>query len=227
MHVLAHRANSRGPDPASENSLSAVRGCVARGWGLEVDIRRSPDGRFYLSHDPAVISAATAADPFLPLFRQCRVAPVAINVKELGYEAELIEFLTTGGVLPHVFFFDMELIEAEPGVTANTFRALSDSVGLAARVSDRGEPISRALGIGVAQIVWLDEFDALWAGEGDVEALKRAGKTVYAVSPELHGFALQDAVTRWHQFARWGVDGICTDYAELLSTELGLTRGQG
>jgi ABC-type sugar transport system substrate-binding protein len=47
--------------------------------------------------------------------------------------------------------------------------------------------------------------------EEDVVRLHGAGKTVYAVSPELHGFSFTQAQARWDDFARWGVDGICTN----------------
>ena len=42
--------------------------------------------------------------------------------------------------------------------------------------------------------------------------MKRAGRTVHAVSPDLHGGSLEAARDRWMDFIRWGVDGICTDY---------------
>ena len=79
-------------------------------------------------------------------------------------------------------------------------------------MSDRGESIERALSIGAASVVWLDEFDRLWATEQDVRRLKQAGRMVYAVSPDLHGFSLIATRARWAQFSAWGVDGICTDY---------------
>ena len=43
--------------------------------------------------------------------------------------------------------------------TARRCRDLHPTIRLAARVSDRGESIERALGISVASVIWLDEFD--------------------------------------------------------------------
>lgn len=123
-------------------------------------------------------------------------------------------------VLNQVFLFDMELLETQVGQTAQLFRRLSPNIKLAARVSDRGEPIDRALSIESADIIWLDEFDSLWITEEDIFRLKSASKTIYAISPEIHGFSIKDVKNRWFDFYTWCVDGICTDYAEHFAKEL-------
>ena len=146
------------------------------------------------------------------MFRARPHAVIALNIKELGDEAALIAFLESQGVIAQTFLFDMELIEPRAGETARRFRDLHPAVSLAARVSDRGESIARALDIDVASVIWLDEFDGLWCTESDVRALKDAGRTVYAVSPELHGAPPAVTRERWADFINWGVDGICTDY---------------
>jgi hypothetical protein len=214
--ILAHRANILGPCPATENSLAAIDTALAWGWGLETDMRRTRDGRFYISHDPrSSADGALAADVFT-LLRMYPLAPVALNVKEIGNEADLLDLLERCGVLPQVFLFGMEAVEPRPGATARLLRRLHRSVRIAARVSDRDEPIEHALSIEAASIVWLDELDAPWCSYADVQRLTRAGKAVYALSPELHGAPLADARRRWMDFLDWGVDGICTDYpAEL------------
>jgi glycerophosphoryl diester phosphodiesterase len=205
-----------GPAPATENRLPALAASLSSGWGVELDIRRARDGRFYISHDLQASASGRLADDFFALVRRHREACVAINVKEVGGEPALLAYLDAQRVLPQAFLFDMELVEAAPGTTARLFRRLHPSVRIAARVSDRGEPIERALSIDVASVIWLDEFDRLWCTERDVRRLKEAGRTVYAVSPDLHGFSMNDTRKRWLQFRDWGVDGICTDYpAEL------------
>jgi hypothetical protein len=129
-------------------------------------------------------------------------------------------------VAAQTFLFDMELLETVPGKTAQIYARLQKKLRLAARVSDRNEPLAQALNIREASIVWLDEFDRMWATKEDVAKLRNAGKTVYAVSPELHGFALTQAQARWNDFANWGVDGICTDYPLALCQQLGLSQRQ-
>lgn len=210
MLIIAHRANVDGPDLARENTLSQTRLCIDRGWSVETDIRRDAEGRFYISHDPAAWTPDNAAEAHCMLWRRARV-PVALNIKELGYEDDLIAFLRAQGVLAHVFLFDMELLEAQAGNTARRFRALDRSVLIGARVSDRQESVDRALSIAPARIVWLDEFDRHWASADDIRTLQEAGRLVYAVSPELHGRTADQMRQRWHQFVSWGVNGICTD----------------
>jgi glycerophosphoryl diester phosphodiesterase len=221
MIVLAHRGLHNGPNSDRENTSAAVTYCFERGWGVEVDIRRSRQGRFYFSHDSLpLIPPEHDALECCRAIRQLPLGVMALNVKELGYEAELLQFLDAEKVLDRVFLFDMELIEPHPGHTASRLRHMCPAVSIAARVSDRNEPLERALGISEAAVIWLDEFDSLWVTRADVARLKSGGKTVYAVSPELHGFDSDSVERRWRSFAAWGVDGICTDYPARLSAEL-------
>ena len=53
--------------------------------------------------------------------------------------------------------------------------------------------------------IWLDEFDGPWCTEPDVRRLKDAGRSVYAVSPDLHGSPPQRAaraLARLHPLGR-------------------------
>lgn len=220
MDILAHRGNVAGPDHASENSPAAFRAALSRGWGLEIDVRHTSDARLYVSHDARRNPQDGAADDCFAAIRQHPRATIAVNIKETGRESELLAYLGQHGVLGQCFLFDMELIERQRGETARVFRALDGSVVLAARVSDRNEPVDGALADTGAGVVWLDEFDGPWCSEADVRRLKAAGKTVYAVSPDLHGGTLEQAQRRWVDFFNWNVDGICTDYPADLQAAL-------
>jgi glycerophosphoryl diester phosphodiesterase len=222
LHILAHRANLRGPDHAHENTVAAVQEALACGFGLETDIRLDAAHGFYISHDRQVVDAQHAFAAHAALWRQYPQALIALNIKELGAEAALLQALYSEGVAQQVFLFDMELLEPVAGATAALLRTLDAQIALAARVSDRAEPLAQALSIGVAQSIWLDEFDAPWADRASVQALKAAGRTVYAVSPDLHGYSLEQSVQRWHVLLDWGVDGICTDWPLRLREELQL-----
>lgn len=183
---------------------------------MEVDLRRTPGGRLYLSHDPGPAWDDQLAEPFFAEVRRHPEATVAINIKECGYEQEIVTLLTEQRVLGQVFLFDMELVEQTPGESARLLRSLHPQIRLAARVSDRNEPVDRALAVTEASVIWLDEFDGPWVTASVVRRLQAVGRVVYAVSPELHGVSLSDARARWAAFAGWGVDGICTDHpAEL------------
>jgi glycerophosphoryl diester phosphodiesterase len=220
MDILAHRGNVAGPDATTENTPAAFRAALTRGWGLEIDVRHTDGARLYISHDARDGAHDGSADDCFAAIRQHPRATIAVNVKELGREPELLSELARQGVLGQCFLFDMELIEARRGETARVLRALNGAVTLAARVSDRDEPVTEAVADTRSTVVWLDEFDGPWCSEVDVRCLKAAGKTVYAVSPELHGATLDQAQRRWADFRNWNVDGICTDYPAELQTLL-------
>jgi glycerophosphoryl diester phosphodiesterase len=220
VRILAHRGNVDGPEPARENGLALVQKALERGFGIETDVRYAAGKGFYISHDPAAPSADSALAAHCGLWRRHPEAVIALNVKELGKERALLEALNALRVVPQLFLFDMELIEKQAGETARLYRRFDAAVTIAARVSDRDEPLERALAIEVASVAWLDEFDGPWATADAVGRLKAAGKAVYAVSPELHGRPIEAAEMRWRDFAAWGVDGICTDWPARLAARL-------
>src|SRR5262249_17799326 len=144
-------------------------------------------GVFYFSHDPREADDPSPADAVCGAIRRHPSATVALNLKELGYERELLEYLDRQRILRQMVLFDMELIEPVPAETARLLRGCHPTIRIAARVSDRGERVDRALSIAAASVIWLDEFDLLWATETDVQRLREAGRTIYAVAPDLHG----------------------------------------
>ncbi len=218
--ILSHRGNIVGPCPSAENRLPTVDAALRWHWGLETDIRRDAGGRLYIAHDARPSGASFLAEDFCTLFRAHPGATIALNVKELGYEKALLEFLSAQGVIDQVVLFDMELLERKPGTAARRFRELHPTVKIAARVSDRGESIEQALSIPSASVIWMDEFDGPHFTAADVARLKRAGRRVFAVSPDLHRASLDVSRRRWLDFIEWGVDGICTDYPSALSRTL-------
>ena len=166
--ILSHRGNLVGPCPTAENRLATVGAALECGWGVETDIRRAADGRFYISHDARPSAHETPAEDFFALFRAYPNATIALNIKELGSEGALITLLDHEDVVGQTFLFDMELLEQQPGTTARTFRELHPTIRIAARISDRGESIEQALSIDVASVIWLDEFDGPCFTESDV-----------------------------------------------------------
>ena len=213
MILFAHRGNTAGVSGPSENTLLQIQTALEHGFGVETDIRRTKDGVFYISHDPIGAPEPPSAEGHARLWQRFSTCPIALNVKELGYESELVSFIELHQLADQVFLFDFELIETTPGQAASLCRTLHPTLKLAARVSDRyGESVKQALGIATADIIWLDEFDRLWTQQEHIARLKDAGKTLYAISPEIHGFSLAEAETRWKQLREWGVDGICTDW---------------
>ena len=184
MDILAHRGNLEGPNPTTENRRESVEAALSAGFGVETDLRRDPAGRFYIAHDPCPWSEANDFAGFSALFRRHDEQTVAMNVKELGYEADLIALEREGTLGTRSFYFDFELLEPQrPGTAQRTLRSLPRgySVRLAARLSDRNETLPRCLAI-PAEIVWADEFDALWLTREVVDAVHRA-KRLFTPSP--------------------------------------------
>lgn len=213
--ILAHRANLTGPHSAVENSAEACARALEAGFGLETDLRRDGTGEFYISHDAAVRTPANSLEAFTKLFARHPAAELAINVKELGYEAELIQLMHSGKLGPRSFYFDFELLEPKtPGAAQRKIRLLPGGQGtrMASRLSDRGETLAQCLSI-PGDTVWADEFDRLWLTAREAEAVKAAGRRLFVISPELHGFDKVAMKRRWQDFKDWGVDGICTDFA--------------
>lgn len=213
--ILAHRANLAGPHSAVENSWEDCARALEEGFGLETDLRRDAAGGFYVSHDPAARTAANGLESFTALFARHPAAELAINVKELGYEAKLVDLMASGKLGARSFYFDFELLEAKsPGATQRKIKSLPGGQGirLASRLSDRRETLAQCLSI-PAEVVWADEFDQLWLTAREAEAVRAAGRRLFVISPELHGFDQAARKRRWQDFKQWGVDGVCTDYA--------------
>ena len=216
IEILAHRANILGPDPAAENRLSACQRALGLGFGLEIDLRRSATGEFYIGHDAAPVTPHHALESYQDLFRAHSGLTIAVNVKESGYEAALIELQRAGAFGGRRdFYFDFELVEPEaPFAALQRLLALPGgrATRIATRRSDRGETQPRCLAIDCA-VAWVDEFDSFWLTAQDIRALREAGRRIYVISPELHGFETSQRRQRWAQFKKWEVDGLCTDYA--------------
>ncbi len=215
FEILAHRANLAGPRPAVENSLEACRRALEAGFGLEIDLRREASGLFYISHDPGSRTGGNALEAYQALFQIHPDLSIAVNVKELGYEEALIELQQNHVFGRRDFYFDFELLEPHsPGQAQRRLAALpgGQSLRVAARLSDRRETLAQCLAI-PAGVVWADEFDSLWLTAEEIRALHGAGRRVYAISPELHGFSARERRDRWARFQEWKIDGICTDYA--------------
>jgi glycerophosphoryl diester phosphodiesterase len=213
-NLLAHRANLTGPQPIAQNSLAACERALSLGFGLEIDLRRDALGEFYISHDPQPRSPQNQLTAFTRLFQNHPPAELAINVKELGYESDLVELMRSGRLGSRSFYFDFELLEPGfPGSTQRKIKSLpaGEQVRLASRLSDRGESLDQCLAI-PGEVVWADEFDRLWLTENEARRVLAAGRLLYVISPELHGFDIATMKRRWKDFKFWGVTGICTDY---------------
>jgi len=105
--ILAHRANLTGPHSVAENSLAACAAALAAGFGgWKPTCDAMPDGAFYTSvTTPMRATPENSLEAYTALFRQYPNAELAINVKELGYEKDLIELMRSGRSRSEKFLF--------------------------------------------------------------------------------------------------------------------------
>jgi len=214
MEILSHRYLLAGKNSKNENTLSQLKDSLKFFNFFETDIRRLASGEFYISHnEQTVLTPENDAVAHTALWKN-KGAKIALNIKELGYEQQLVEFLRKQQVVNNLFLFDfdIEFLGAELQSYINNIHSLEPGLRCAVRVSDHNETIERALAISGSKIIWLDEFDSLWANNEDIQKLKDAGKTVYCIAPDLHNFSQGQMEKRFHDFIAWEVDGICTDY---------------
>lgn len=218
--ILAHRGNLTGPDPARDSTLPAIEASLSHGWGIALDVRRTPGGLFHCSCDPRTGTETTTADDVCELLRRYPAAVAALRLTDWTHAEPLTAYLREQQVEAQAFLFDLDRIGPEAEATMARLRTMAPRLGVAARVSDHREPVECALGLEAATVVWLDEFDRLWATARDVRRLKNQGRRVFAASPDLHGYPLDVARRRWEDFIRWDVDGIATDYPGALANTL-------
>jgi glycerophosphoryl diester phosphodiesterase len=224
--VIAHRGDTR---VARENTLDAFRMAVEAGADMvELDVRRSADGRLAVVHDPLLADGApVVATPFARLppwvptldaaLDACAGATVDIELKnhadEPGHDPtctladDVVAAVLARGELDRVLIssFDLEMVE---------------------RVRDVCDDVATA---------WLVE-DLPAAGQPDVVGVLVAGRH-QALHPRWDvvdaplvarchdaGLAVNvwtcDDAAAMARLAAWGVDGICTNRIDLAAAAL-------
>jgi glycerophosphoryl diester phosphodiesterase len=217
IHILAHRGNLRGPDPERENTVSYLKEALRNGFSVEFDVNFDPGHqRLVLSHDEN--PHAPERDPEAFLHEAGKHGLHALNVKNLLSVEGIVQTLQRNGGTNRFFLFDFELLTEDLAGCRFWMRSLAKrGLRVAYRISDREPFLEDYVRWPWVKLIWLDEFDTPWVKEGDVAALSAAGKTVFYVSPELHGENDLDKIRyRWREVVSWGIDGICTDYPLLL-----------
>lgn len=201
MEILAHRGLWYQPD--ERNQPAALRLALAKGFGLETDVRDAA-GRLVISHDPPVAAELSLAE-LLALYRalNCTV-PLAINIKADGLRSSLKPLLAEHSV-KNYFCFDMSVPE--------TLAYRREGLRYFTRESEH-EP--RPLLYDDAAGVWMDMFGTDWIAREHIVRHLDAGKQVALVSPELHHRAhenfwirLRDAGLASHPDVM-----LCTDFPE-------------
>lgn len=136
--VWGHRGwPSRFPD----NTEAGIRAAATVAGGVEIDVRRSVDGRLVLSHDPELAGRAVAATPW----------SVLASTSLSGYPPAVLEDVLDVGVRLDI---EVKNDPSEPGFDAT--HALAMEAAALARPGD------------VVTSFWWPSMDAVRAAMGDV-----------------------------------------------------------
>ncbi len=133
--VSAHRG---GHEVAAEGTLEAYRAAIEAGVDLvEVDVRKRPDGTLVCAHD-----ACAPGDPLLADVLDLAAAHGVgghIDVKESGYEAELVAFVSAR--LAVAYYTTGDAAAVEKLCAAGGLGCLTVGSGLS------GQPLSRVVAL--------------------------------------------------------------------------------
>lgn len=201
MRLLAHRGLWH--DKPAQNTPPAFKAALARGYGIETDIR-DQDGALVVAHD----MPAGRHMPLADLLALCGDAPpasvLAINIKADGLADDVARALAGHPGLA-AFVFDMSV--------PDTLAYLRRGMRVFARMSEYeadGPLVSLAAG------VWLDAFHSDWWSLDLLRALLVRGQEIAIVSPELHGRPHQET---WQALKTLGAGFLarcllCTDHPD-------------
>ena len=196
---LAHRGLWSAP--AERNTLAALQGAFANGWGVELDVR-DLDGTLVVSHDPPRRGALRFDTVVTAWSQEGFPGELAVNIKADGIAGAVAKALLDADPASW-FVFDMSIPDALQYVRAQipTYTRHSD-------VEPEPALYDEATG------VWLDDFAGGFIDEQRIAAHVAAGKRVAVVSPELHGRDHRAAWREWSRWAVWAAPAVvlCTDH---------------
>lgn len=202
MIVLSHRGYWKTPD--EKNGETAFRRSFDLGFGTETDVRDCL-GQLVISHDMPR-GGEMPFEAFLDLLGD-RDLPLAINVKADGLADAVGAAFAARPHLTRWFVFDMSIPDTKHQLARGnpTFLRLSEY-----------EPAVPELFVDRAAGIWLDGFHGEWWTPELIDGWTARGKTVCAVSPDLHKRDPEAAWTslRDYRFSRPDRVWICTDHPE-------------
>jgi len=212
--VIAHRGASR---RALENSLAAFRAAAPLGAdAVELDVHATLDGELVVYHDPSVlglpIAQARARDVLaLPLSNG---EPMPTLAQALAVLDGLRVFVEVKVLDPK---WDERLLEVlDRGPNPDGYAVHSFAFHVVRRLKDRRP--SLACGI-LSEVVTRSPrqtltdagANTLWQERGTID--ETLVRMVHDLGDKIIVWTVDDA-RDMERFARWGVDGICTNYPD-------------
>ena len=222
MKIFAHRGLWETNE--EENSLVAIERCFQEGFELETDIRYW-QGKFLIKHDvPVENEKLLALTDVLKVLQDYPEREIAFHFKYDDWKKpgslEVVDMLAP--FANRVFLFDMSFDYCLKVRQRNSNVEVGVSIG-DNEYHDAFCNLEDALNSAI-DIVWADEYRNFYSQEL-IAKIQSAGKKVYCISPDLavpvgHPRARVGYEKTWNDLMRWGVDGICTDYASKLKEEI-------
>ena len=191
-----------------QNHPDSVLGALTAGYGAEVDVWDVRDLRLVLRHDESSLEHELTPLLFM-------TGPLFLHAKggNGGFPERLADTIRAWG-RPDTYTFCSPSNDAllatmrVASIKESPIKTLVpvDSLDRLTILLDQWDIL------GVADGVWLEQPETDWVDADTIDNIKGAGKTVWIVSPELHGRSLDLG-----RLAEWRTaDGICTDYPHLL-----------
>lgn len=213
--VIAHRGAS---GVAVENSLSAFRAAVVQGAdAVELDVHATDDGELIVHHDPSVagLLIASAAAQELARLRLANGEPIPTLAQALDMIGPGLQVFVEIKVLDPRWD-DRLLATLDRGPNPSGYAVHSFAYHVVRRLGEKRPSLPRGV---LSEVRTRDvrrtllDADAatLWQERQTtdialVEAVHDIGARIFAWTV--------DTVTELERLARWGVDGLCTNYPE-------------
>ncbi|MDP3735441.1 MAG: glycerophosphodiester phosphodiesterase family protein [bacterium] len=171
------------------------------------------------------------AEQIMARFGPTQKAAIHVKGDEQGEQQIriLLEAFRRCGLHEKALLFDLTFETAERVRKADPSVEIAISVGeknYAPTIYTWGEARQH---LNLFHTVWWDEWKipASEYTEQRAREIQRAGKKIYAISPELHAdhghsHALQGYEKDWRNFITWKIDGVCTAHPRDLDDLLGL-----
>jgi glycerophosphoryl diester phosphodiesterase len=209
IKIIAHRG--LWDAKTASNSQSALKNALQAGYGVETDLRLSPDGQIIISHDP--ITCDCKDWPTLQWLLELHhilssTSVLALNIKSDGLHPFIRQEISMFDESLY-FLFDMSV----PDLLSGTKHGLRQF----ARASCYEDPLPF---LSTTSGVWVDCFTDSYPTENDLHAIATQFNEIAIVSPELHK---RDHLPFWSMIKTvyWPQNTklmLCTDYPDQASS---------
>lgn len=213
--VIAHRGAS---GSAVENSFSAFRAALAQGAdAVELDVHATDDGELIVHHGPSIagVLIASASAREIGRLRLANGEPVPTLAQALDTVGPALRvFVEVKGLDPR--WDDRLLTTLDRGPNPSSYAVHSFAYHVVRRLGDKRPELPRGV---LSEVRTRDVRRTLM--DANAATLWQERQTIdIALVEAVHDIGARiiawtvNTVTELERLARWGVDGLCTNYPE-------------